>query len=175
MRASLIVRSVVSVWSHLTQLWSFDYKVNYRGVVCQFSPDPQRIQTKYILTKVWLAGVLLPFQKIVFLLFSVLSVSVIILTLRYLTSLGVRPNTKQLSFLGVPWTATYDDMSCKYSQYYVPVWYGVTLFLCMWSVVRHVVTLLVVIVRHAPLYCPTTSRVWLLSHWHYTPTIPGNY
>ena len=86
-----------------------------------------------------------------------------VLTRRYLTSLGVRPNTKQLSFLGVPWTATYDDMSCKYSQYYVPVWYGVTLFLCMWSVVRHVVTLLVVIVRHHPRYCPAQYSLRILS------------
>ena len=56
------------------------------------------------------------------------AVCIIILTLRYLTSLGVRPNTKQLSFLGVPWTATYDDMSYKYCQYKSGGWCGVERF-----------------------------------------------
>ena len=40
-------------------------------------------------------------------------------TLKYLTSLGVNPNTKLLSFLGVPCTATYEDISWskKYNAY----------------------------------------------------------
>ena len=86
-----------------------------------------------------------------------LSVSMIILTRRYLTSLGVSPNTKQLSFLGVPWTATYDDISYKYCQYYVRQWCEM-MFLGVWSVVGHVVTLLVVIVRHLPPYCLCRSN-----------------
>ena len=101
------------------------------------------------------------------------SVSIIILTRRYLTSLGVRPNTKQLSFLGVPWTATYDDMSCKYCQYYAGLWWWARMFLSVWSVVRHVVTLLVVIVRHHPRYCPARYSLRILPpcDHHQTPPL----